>query len=68
MRTEDMRLEEARAWQKKVEDNRVKAANSWRAKMHCMQTIATGRMADIERRKFERKRNSMARKKAQVGT
>ena len=65
-RTEDTHLEEAKAWEKMVENNRVKAANSWRAKMHCMQTIAEGRMADIERRKYDRKRYALERKKAQV--
>ena len=49
-----------------VEKNRTKAANNWRAKMHFMQTIAEGRMSDIERRKYDRKRNALERKKNQV--
>ena len=67
-RIEDSHLEEARQWEKKVENKRLMAANNWRAKMHCMQTIAEGRMADIERRKYVRKRNAVARKKAQVNS
>ena len=66
VRIEDTHLDEAKAWEKKVERNRAKAARKWRAKMHCMQTIAEGRMADIERRKYDRKRNAAARQAAKV--
>ena len=66
VRIEDTHLDEAKEWEKKVENNRAKAASNWRAKMHCMQTIAEGRMADIERRKYDRKRNATARKYAKV--
>ena len=66
VRIEDTHLDEAKAWEKKVERNRMKAARKWRAKMHCMQTIAEGRMADIERRKYDRKKNAAARQAAKV--
>ncbi|KAL5267206.1 hypothetical protein ACHWQZ_G004300 [Mnemiopsis leidyi] len=66
VRIEDTHLDEAKAWEKKVERNRMKAARKWRAKMHCMQTIAEGRMADIERRKYDRKRNAAARQAAKI--
>ena len=66
VRIEDTHLDEAKAWEKKVERNRAKAARKWRAKMHCMQTIAEGRMADIERRKYDRKRNAAERQAAKV--
>ena len=66
VRIEDTHLDEAKAWEKKVEWNRAKAARKWRAKMHCMQTIAEGRMADIERRKYDRKRNAAERQAAKV--
>ena len=65
-RIEDTHLDEARAWERNLERKRAKASNRWRAKMHCMQTVAEGRMADIERRKYDRNKKAQARKKAQV--
>ena len=63
---EDDNLKEARRWEKHVEGKRANAARSWRARMHCKQSIAEGRMADIERRKNNRKSDALERKRLQV--
>ena len=63
---EDDNLKEARRWEKHVETKRANAAHSWRARMHCMQSVAEGRMADIERRLQNRKSDALQRKKLQV--